>query len=188
MESLTQFIENWGYLAVFLGSLVEGESVILTASALASFGYLSIYKIMMVAFTGSVLADQILFLIGKHYGPAIFDKFPYLKTPANRAFVLLRKYDLWFIISCRFIYGIRTVSAMVIGAANIPLRRYIPLNLLSALIWTVISCTAGYLLGDVMESVIQHFDTIQKYLIIGGIIIGVAVFGVICWHKRQKKI
>ena len=44
------FIKNWGYFAVLLGALVEGESVILTSSALAAAGLLSIWKIMIIAF------------------------------------------------------------------------------------------------------------------------------------------
>lgn len=187
MERLTQFVENWGYFAVFLGSLVEGESVILTASALASFGYLSIYKIMIIAFIGTTLSDQALYFVGRHYGPSLFDRFPRFKKPADHAFVLLNRYDIWFIISCRFIYGIRTISAVVIGASGIPASRFIPLNLLSALIWTIVSCVGGYLLGDVMFRLFTHFETAQKYLIGGVILIGLIILGFFIWRKKKSK-
>jgi len=55
---LQEFIETWGYFAVFLGSLVEGESVIFAAGFLAHEGYLSLPKIILVSFTGTLIADQ----------------------------------------------------------------------------------------------------------------------------------
>ena len=44
MEHLIQWVKDWGYLAVFLGSMVEGESIILAASSMAYLGHLSLYK------------------------------------------------------------------------------------------------------------------------------------------------
>lgn len=187
MEQLICWVKDWGYLAVFLGSLVEGESVILTASSMASLGYLSLYKIMIIAFIGTVLADQILYFVGRHYGPALFDRFPRLRKSADRAFRLLNKYDVGFIIGCRFVYGIRITSAIVIGTAQIPLKRFIPLNILSGFIWTIVSCVGGYLLGDLMKDILENFNQIQKYLFIGLGILGALIAGFIAYRKYRAK-
>ena len=173
-EILVKFVQEWGYWAVFFGSLVEGESVILTASAMARLGHLSIYKVGIIAFTGTLIADQALYLVGWYYGDSIFERFPSLKKKSARTFELLHKYDTAFIIACRFVYGIRVTSSIIIGAAGVKPWRFIPLNFLSAAIWAIISCTGGYLLGHVVLEVFEHFDTVQKYFI-GGIL-GIAVF------------
>lgn len=183
-----QWVKDWGYVAVFLGSLVEGESVILTASSMAYFGYLSLYKVMVVAFFGTVIADQALYCVGRRYGHAIFDRFPRLKKSADRAFSLLHRFDVWFIIACRFIYGIRITSAVVIGAAGIPLGRFIPLNILSALIWTVVSCIGGYMLGDFMVDIFNNFHLVQKYLFIAIGLLGAAFTLYWFWRKKYAKI
>jgi membrane protein DedA with SNARE-associated domain len=172
VETFVNFVQEWGYLAVFLGSLVEGESVILTASAMARLGHLSIYKVGIIAFTGTLIADQVLYLVGWYYGDSIFERFPSLKEKSARTFELLHKYDTLFIIACRFIYGIRVTSSIIIGAAGVKPWRFIPLNFLSAAIWAIVSCTAGYLLGYVVLEAFEHFDTIQKYLI--GSVLGIA--------------
>jgi membrane protein DedA with SNARE-associated domain len=187
LEQLIDWIKDWGYLAVFLGSLVEGESVILTASSMAYLGYLSIYKIMIVAFVGTVFADQMLYFIGRHYGPNIFERFSWLKKSAARAFNLLNRYDVWFIIGCRFVYGIRITSAIVIGTAQIPLKRFIPLNILSGFIWTIISCVGGYLLGDVMKDIFENFNLIQKYLFIGAGSLAVLIACFFVYRKYRYK-
>ena len=67
---LEAFVTRWGYLAVFLGSLIEGESIILPAGYFASQGYLSLYKIMLIAFVGTVIADQLLFVFGRLWDSA----------------------------------------------------------------------------------------------------------------------
>lgn len=188
MENLIGWIKDWGYLAVFLGSLIEGESVILTASSMAYLGYLSLYKIMVVAFVGTVFADQMLFFVGRYYGSSIFDRFPRLQKSAARAFGLLNRYDVWFIIGCRFVYGIRITSAIVIGAAQISLKRFIPLNILSGLIWTVVSCVGGYLLGDVMKDILENFNLIQKYLFVVLGVVGVLAVCIFSYKKHKRKI
>ncbi|MES2608290.1 MAG: DedA family protein [Pseudomonadota bacterium] len=186
---LVKFVEEWGYLAVFLGSLVEGESVILTASAMARLGHLSIVKVGVIAFMGTLIADQVLYFVGWYYGDAIFERFPSLKKKSARTFELLHKYDAAFIIACRFIYGIRVTSSIIIGAAGVKPWRFIPLNFLSAAIWAAVSCTAGYLLGHVVLEVFENFETVQKYFIFGvlGLLALIFAFFKIRHYCKKKK-
>lgn len=172
MEHLVEFIKDWGYIAVFLGSLVEGESVILVACFMAHLGYLSLTKIMIIAFIGTLFADQALYYVGRYYGQALIQRFHALHAPANRAFKLLHRWDIWFILSFRFIWGIRTISPVVIGSSGITPQRYTPLNLVAAIVWTVISCIGGYMLSGVIEEVGLHL--IKRYF--GFFTVGVIVF------------
>lgn len=185
MDILVEWIKDWGYWAVFLGATVEGESIILTASALAAMGVLSLPKVMIVAFCTTTLVDQVLFFVGRAYGPDLFTRYPKFKKPSDKAFELLHRFDIWFILSFRFIYGLRTISSVVIGAAHVSPARFIPLNILSAVIWTAISCYGGYFLGDVMFSMFQSFERFQKYIIIS--LIFVVGLGFMSYHYRCKK-
>lgn len=166
MEAFLAFVQSWGYLAVLLGSLVEGESVILTASSLAYFGHLNIYKVMIVAFLGTLFADQILYMIGRKYKDKIFERFPKLVEPSKRASALLNRFGTLFILSFRFIYGIRVVSPIIVGSLGVEPSKFMPLNFIAAVIWTVISCGLGYYFGDIIFDILQDFDNIIKYIII----------------------
>ena len=161
MDYLIDIIKDWGYLAVFLGSLVEGESVILVACFMAHLGYLSLIKIMVIAFCGTLFADQALYYVGRYYGPALIQRFHRLHAPANKAFKLLHSWDIWFILSFRFIWGIRTISPIVIGSSGISPQRYTPLNLIAAIIWTLVSCIGGYMVAGVIEEIGLHM--IKRY-------------------------
>jgi membrane protein DedA with SNARE-associated domain len=186
MEHLIEIIKEWGYIVVFLGSLVEGESIILTASIMAHLGYLSLPKIMITAFCGTMIADQSLYYIGRYYGQSIIQRFPRLHAPANKAFKLLHRWDLWFILSFRFIYGIRIISPLVIGSSGIPPRRFTPLNLAAAVVWTVISCVGGYFLGDLIEEIGFHlFKRYFVFFTIGLIALILVIVLVKRWVKSR---
>jgi membrane protein DedA with SNARE-associated domain len=186
VESFLAFVHEWGYIAVFLGAIVEGETVILTASALAALGYLNLYNIMGITFCTTVVVDQGLFLIGRRYGPAFFERFPKLRPRADRAFRLLHRFDKWFILSFRFIYGIRVISPIVIGAAGVEHKRFAPLNVLSALIWTTVSCYSGYMMGDVLERLLKNLEIVKHYVMIG-LAIAVSIAAIYWIWKRYKK-
>ncbi|MBX9805146.1 MAG: DedA family protein [Alphaproteobacteria bacterium] len=186
MDYLIDIIKDWGYIAVFLGSLVEGESVILVACFMAHLGYLSLTKIMIIAFCGTLFADQALYYVGRYYGQALIQRFHSLHAPANRAFKLLHSWDIWFILSFRFIWGIRTVSPIVIGTSGITPERYTPLNLIAAIVWTLISCIGGYMLAGVIEEIgLQVIKRYFGFFTIAVIIIIVAIVILKRWMKRR---
>lgn len=185
MDYLIDIIKEWGYLAVFLGSLVEGESVILVACFMAQLGYLSLTKIMIIAFCGTLFADQSLYYVGRYYGPALIQKFHRLHAPANRAFKLLHDWDVWFILSFRFIWGLRTISPVVIGSSGIPPCRYTPLNVLAALVWTLISCIGGYLLSGVIEDIGLHI--VKRYFGYFTLIVVILILGFILFRRWMKR-
>lgn len=140
------------YWIVLVGSMFEGETIILGASALAAAGYLSITKIGVIAFFSTLFVDQGLFFVGRHWykhpGQPLSERFPRLYQRSKRAVLYLKKYDIWFILLFRFIYGIRAISPVVIGLCGSTPNRFIPLNTLSALLWATVSCFLGYKLGD----------------------------------------
>lgn len=161
-------IENYGYLIVFLASLVEGESIIITASILASQGKLDITKVGMLAFLGTLFADQSLFFVGKYWGGGIFNRFPMLARKSVPVFRFLKKYNISFILSFRFIYGIRILSPIVIGASDVSVKRFVFLNFIAAIIWTVLSCAAGYYLG---EAIFYFLKKVQGVFKVGFILL-----------------
>jgi membrane protein DedA with SNARE-associated domain len=183
MPSWQEFIQNWGYIAVFVGSLVEGESVVFVAGFLAHEGYLSLPKIILVSFCATLLADQVCYFIGYFYGNALIAKFPSLKPRADRAFQLLKRYDNLFILTCRFIYGIRTISPFVVGASGVGIKRFIALNFIAALVWAVSSCVAAYYFAYI---IMDEIHVLPK-IILGVLLFGGGVwYGVHKWRKRSS--
>ncbi len=178
---LVPFVQEWGYMAVFLGSLVEGESIIMIAGFFAHEGILSLPKIIIISFVGTLTADQALYHLGRHYGIHVIDKFPSLRAKADRAFGLLKRYENIYILSFRFIWGIRIISPIIIGSSGVPLRKFTVLNFLAAVIWSVGSCVVAYYFAHI---IMEYFHLFPK-LIFGAVLSG--VLSIYIFKKWRKK-
>ncbi|TGW14930.1 DedA family protein [Candidatus Hepatobacter penaei] len=170
---MEDFVAQWGYWAVFLGSLIEGESVILPAGYFASQGVLDLSKVMIIAFFGTLIADQGLFLIGHVWGKRVLSFFPKLDPPAQKAFLFLKQYGIFYILTFRFIYGVRIISPLIIGTAGFPFGQFVFLNFVAAALWSVLSCGAGYVFGSF---IMYHLSPLQRFFFLGGL--GIAC---LCW-------
>lgn len=176
-----------GYIVLLLGSFVEGESVVLTAGFLSYKQFLSFPIVVLIAFCGSVTADQLLFFAGRFYGPSLLKKKPSWQAKTEKVFALLHRYNVWFIVGFRFVYGIRTISPFVIGASGIDIKRFAILNVIAGIIWAVLSVGAGYLIGyffsDTIDLIIEKFIQYQK---IGITTIILTIVAVVCWKRYRK--
>jgi membrane protein DedA with SNARE-associated domain len=147
LEALDKLIVDWGYWALFFGSLIEGESVVFTISSMAFFGKFNIIKVMLIAFFASWIADQSLFHFGKYIGPRAFNKWPILREKSDKVLALLKKHESIFILSFRFIYGIRIASPIILGFSKVSSEKFTILNFFSAALWSILSCSLGYGIG-----------------------------------------
>ena len=149
-------------------------------------GYLSFPLVLLISFVGTLTADQTLFYVGRHYGPGLLKRKPQWQERVDKIFTLLHRHNFMFILTFRFIYGIRTLSPLVIGASGVSVKRFTVLNLIAAVLWTLISCTGGYALGyffgDAIEDLIDKVIGYQKILIISVIIIVILAILI----RRQK--
>lgn len=180
-----------GYLVLLLGSFVEGESVVLTAGFLSFKEFLSFPIVVSIAFCGSVAADQLLFFAGRFYGPTLLNKNPAWEKKAKTIFALLHRYNVWFIMGFRFVYGIRTLSPFVIGASGIAIKRFAILNVLAGMIWAFLSVGAGYLIGyffsDTIDLLIHKFIQYQKAGIATLLGAGTAFILWRRWRRKRKE-
>jgi membrane protein DedA with SNARE-associated domain len=184
MNHFSDFIRDWGYWAVFFGAMVEGEAVILMASAFAAYEYLSIYYVFLISFITTVIADQGLFWMGYKMGTEwVTKKFPKIAKVRDKIFNLLYQMDALFIFSFRFMYGIRIASPIIIGAAHVKPSRFAFYNTLSGLTWAFIVCFIGYTIADVVMD--GRFDNTPPAFAITVLIIVVS-FAIGLWFRVKK--
>ena len=80
---LDTLVLRWGYLAVGVGTMLEGETVLLAAGAMAHKGLLALPWVMVSAFLGGVANDLMWFFVGRHAGRAFLNKRPRLAKHAG---------------------------------------------------------------------------------------------------------
>ncbi|PVZ10404.1 MULTISPECIES: DedA family protein [unclassified Pseudomonas] len=179
---LQHFLQNFGYLALFLGTFFEGETILVLAGFLAFRGYMDINLVMVVAFLGSYAGDQLWYFLGRRHGRRLLARKPRWQTMGDRALEHIRKHpDLW-VLSFRFVYGLRTVMPVAIGLSGYPPRRYLILNGIGAIVWAIVLAQAAYHFGSVLEGVL---GSVKKYelWVLGALL----VFGALLWISRRWK-
>jgi len=182
--TFASFLLSYGYIAVFIGTFLEGETILVMAGFAAHSGYLNLYWVIGIAIIGSFLGDQLFFYLGARFGWRILNRFPTLKPRADRVHVLLDRYHLPLILGVRFMYGLRIVGPLVIGMSSVNWLRFFVLNLLGAIVWAWLIGGAGYLFGHALELMLadlQHYEEMFLMLIV---LAGMAVWLGYRWRNR----
>jgi len=177
--TIEDLISHYGYWAVTIGTLFEGETVVILAGFAAHRGYLDIYLVVFLAFVGSFLGDQFCFYLGWRYGERLLARWPRWRPGAARARSLLRRYDAAFIVGFRFAYGLRIISPFVIGMSGVDRIRFAALNLIAAAIWAAAMATAGFLFGHGLEVVLDEVKRYERYALAA-----IAAVGLVFWIRR----
>jgi membrane protein DedA with SNARE-associated domain len=185
-QTLEYFLESYGYIAIFIGTFLEGETILVLGGLAAKIGHLELKDVILAAFLGTTLGDQLYFFIGRRYGSAILNKKPQWRNRTDRIDNLFNKYDVALILSFRFIYGLRTVASFAFGMSSISIKKFVFLNMLGAIIWAIIIGSAGYVLGHGMEMLVDDIKGRQTLIFIGIMAAGAALWMVYYWRSRQK--
>ena len=185
---LAAIIQQYGYLAVFIGSVLEGETLLVLAGLAAQRGYLSLEWVIAVAAVGAFLGDQLCFIAGRWFGRPRLARWPRLEPAIARADALLARRGAVIVVGLRFTYGLRLAAAIAIGMSRISWLRFASLNLLGVLLWAPIVAGAGYLLGNAVEPLLRHLRFAEYYVFAAVIIVGATVWVLRRWRKRAGNV
>ncbi len=185
-EVLSELIRNYGYLAIVIGTFLEGETILILGGLAAHMGLLELPWVMATALTGSFTGDQLYFYIGRRYGPRIIARRLSWQESAEKVYRHLRRHQNLLILSFRFFYGLRNVTPFVVGAAHIPRARFFMLNLAGAVIWSVAFATAGYLSGEAFRVLLSDFRHYELYVLLG-LLAGGALFWLVTLIRRRRR-
>lgn len=164
MNEINQLIQNYGdwiYLIAFFWAALEGETFVIFAGLAAQRGYLNVFELIVSVGLGSLMGDQICFWLGRCYGARILHHFPKLEPGVNQAILWLERHAVGFILSYRFMYGIRNVSSIAIGMSHLTWQKFALWNAIAAFVWAVAFSNLGYLFGDLIERVPQGEDKLE---------------------------
>lgn len=184
--TLHALIDQYGYMALFAGALLEGETVLILAGFAAHQGYLQLHWVVLVALIGGFTGDQIYFWLGRRHGEWVMTRFPRLMPVFDRANIMIERYHEALIVGIRFLYGLRTVGPIALGMSEVPAWRFMLFNALGALIWAVAIGGAGYLFGQTLELLLDDFKRMEVTLLLAIMFAGFAIWGWRRWNFRRK--
>ena len=186
--TLQSLIENYGYLAILIGTFLEGETIVILAGFAAQLGYLELPWVIASAIAGSFSGDQLYYYIGRHWGPKIIAKRLSWQEGAQKVYKHLHRHQNFLILTFRFYYGLRNVTPFAVGSAQVARTRFFVLNLIGAIVWAFAFSYAGFLSGEAIE---LFLDDIKRYELVAlGTLV---VLGIAIWvftlvrHRRRAR-
>ncbi|EMH4162782.1 DedA family protein [Pluralibacter gergoviae] len=156
-------ISHYGYAALVLGSLAEGETVTLLGGVAAHQGLLRFWLVVVSVALGGMIGDQGLYLLGRHFGGPMLKRFKAQQQKIEKAQGLIQRHPWLFVIGTRFMYGFRIIGPILIGASHLPPKIFIPLNILGAVVWSLLFTTLGYLGGEAIAPWLHNLDQHLKH-------------------------
>lgn len=138
------------YAIAFTWAFFEGETFVLFGGLAAAQGLLDPLILGACVTIGSFCGDQCWFQVGRRFGARLLQRYPRWRQRIEAPLSWLQIYDAWFILTFRFIYGIRNVSSFALGISAVTTRRFMILNLLGSAIWAASFVSAGYVFGGVL--------------------------------------
>ncbi len=160
---MSSFVQNYGYLALFL--LAIGESALVPVPSEVTFGFagalttaavtghaqFSILGVLVVGVVGSLIGSVIAYEVGRSLGRAIVDRWG--------KWVLLTHHDLdvaerWFdrygalsVLIGRVLPVVRTVISLPAGVAEMKRGRFVVLTVIGSAVWIGLLTGLGHAAG-----------------------------------------
>jgi membrane protein DedA with SNARE-associated domain len=184
-ECLEQFIRNYGYWALFFGTLLEGETILVIGGLIARLGYLDLPMVMLVSFLGSFTGDQFFYHLGRIKGKELLERHLKWQRRVEKIHLHIERYHDLIMIGFRFVYGMRIMTPIVIGMCkNIKISRFTTLNTIGAVLWSIIIAAGGYFFGYAIEGFLNDVKHYEFYAVSV-----VAIIGCILWlfHRLRDK-
>jgi len=183
---INTLIAQYGYAALVIGSIAEGETITLLGGVAAHQGLLRFPLVVAAVALGGMIGDQLLYLLGVRFGPTILRRFSRHQKKIDRAQQLIQRHPYLFVIGTRFMYGFRIIGPLLIGASRLPPKIFLPLNIVGAIVWALIFTTLGYVGGEVLEPWLHALDQHLRHWT-WLIVVLVLVFAVRWWLKRRDR-
>jgi membrane protein DedA with SNARE-associated domain len=152
------FIQAYGVLAVTIiltleaiGFPVPGESLLIFSALMASRHEMSLPALLISAWAGSVIGDNIGYLIGRKLGRAAVTRYGSKigLTPSrfDKIEGMFTKYGPVTVIFARFVNVLRQLNGVVAGTLGMHWLRFLAYNAIGAALWVGFWVLVPYYLG-----------------------------------------
>jgi membrane protein DedA with SNARE-associated domain len=185
---ISQLIAEHGaffYFIAFVWTFLEGETFVLFSAFAAAQGLLNPVLLLIATWLGSFCGDQTYFWIGRYFGLRLLNRFPRWRYGVESALHWLERYYTGFILSFRFIYGVRNFSSFAMGMSAVYWKRFLTLNFLAAGLWAGSFVAVGYFLGHAFRAVLGHL--VRSFSLV--MLIAFVIFTLAVWvfHRLQRR-
>ncbi|MCG8547375.1 MAG: DedA family protein [Alphaproteobacteria bacterium] len=167
LHELEQLIATYGYTGLFFGVLVESfgvpapaQTLLIVAAGLAGKGDMDIRLIVLVAWTGAVIGDNIGYFIGRYAGRAILLRYGrYIRLTPEKLNLMeakFRRYGPGIVIVARFFDVLRQLNGVFAGSMEMPWRTFLICNMIGATLWVALWAVLAFYFGANVSKLLDY--------------------------------
>lgn len=178
-------IAQYGLVGIFLGSGTEGEAAAVAGGLVAHRRLIPLWQVAAAVYFGQLLAGQILFLVARRFRDAPWIRKQTARPAYAKVLSALEKRPIGLILVYRFVFGVRTLTPLVLGGSRISTARFSVFNAVGAAIWATVFTGLGYGFGRTVEHLFGHLPSTPHLIMIGGVVVVVLI---LAWafHRRGR--
>jgi len=180
-------LHQFGYVAVFIGTFLEGEAILITAGFFASRGYLEPFLVGTLAFGGAYAGHLFWFWLGRKHGVKLLNRLPRLKKHFGKGMRVFERYGAAAIVITQWLYGLRLTAAVIIGMSRISTIKFIAYEAVSCAIWAAVITAAGFYFGRAIEQVFGRVQNIEKYALAAIAVVAIGMWAYHQWKERREE-
>jgi membrane protein DedA with SNARE-associated domain len=194
--SLEHFVRDYGVVAVVviltfeaLGAPVPGETLLIFTAVLAGRGEISLPDLLVFAWAGSVLGDNIGYGIGRKLGRAAVTRYGARVGLTESRFDaverMFARYGAATVTFARFVNVLRQLNGIVAGTLGMEWQRFLVFNALGAALWVGVWVLGTYFFSEHIGVVAE---VARRFGMIAGItaVIAVLVFLAVALQRRRS--
>ena len=194
---VTHYIEHYGYLAVALGILLEdfglptpGEMLLITGAISASTGALNVYLLLLLAWAGAVVGDNIGYAIGYFGGHHLMVRYGgrigITEDRLKQVEAFFEHYGGWVIVFARFVVILRQFNGIVAGTLGMHWLHFLALNALGAALWVGFWGILSYWLGKGVMVYVHELHKVTPLMGVLAVVFLAAGAGYLWWRFARK--
>jgi membrane protein DedA with SNARE-associated domain len=183
------YIAKYGYIGIFIGTFLEGETTVLLGGLFSKLGYMSVWMVMLYAFAGTFVGDCTFFAIGRFFGKNIVERFSFIRSKVPLANNVIRKNGNFIIFSIRFLVGIRAIILILLGCTNLKMSKFLIYSVLNSITWSIFVSIIGFAFGEVVfvfVSDIKKYESIIVPLVLVLVTMLILIYRHIVKEKEKK--
>lgn len=173
LEDVGRTLGPWTYLLVgglafletgaFIGLIAPGETAIIVGGVVAGQGEIDILLLIPLVWFAAVAGDLTSFLLGRYLGREFMErhgsKVSITPERLEKVEEFFEKHGGKAILIGRFVGLVRAIAPFLAGSGGMPLKRFLPYDVIGAGLWGTTFCVIGYLFWQSFGTVVSYAKT-----------------------------
>lgn len=199
MLNVNEILQAGGVLAVaailfaetglLVGFFLPGDTLLIAAGIFAADQKIHLAFLLPAAAIAAIAGYQVAYKIGEHAGPRLFKRkggLLFKDEYIEKTEELVKRYGNKAILIARFIVIVRTIVPLMAGMGKMNKKRFLIINIIGGLLWTVSVIMASYWIGSKIPN-IDHYIVILLVLAMV-VTSGSVLYGLLKSRAKRKEL